>query len=115
MTNTMPKLATIRVQNDGANVDYRGDNLLNTVADGIYHLGFAIEDGSLPERGRRSQCRSQPGRGMAHPVLTPIIPPPSSGLDRLTNLIMADRGLDSSIGDDEIAAGADAADDFESP
>jgi hypothetical protein len=33
------------VQNDGANVKYRGDNLLDTVADGIYHMGFEIQNG----------------------------------------------------------------------
>jgi hypothetical protein len=33
------------VQNDGANTDYFGDNLINTVADGIYHFGFEIHDG----------------------------------------------------------------------
>ena len=36
------------VQNDGATTQLFGDeNAVNTVADGIYHLGFAIEDGSL--------------------------------------------------------------------
>ena len=33
------------VQNDGANTNYFGQNLVNTVADGIYHFGFAIENG----------------------------------------------------------------------
>lgn len=30
------------VQNDGANTQYFGKNLVNTVADGIYHIGFQI-------------------------------------------------------------------------
>ncbi len=100
-----------RVQNDGANIEYRGDNLINTVADGIYHLGFAIENGHfLNEDGDPNAAVSQVAEW-----LTQFFTDHSStntGLDRLTNLIMADRGLDHSIGDDEIADGADAADDL---
>lgn len=33
------------VQNDGSNLNYRGENLLNTVVDGVYHMGFEIRDG----------------------------------------------------------------------
>ncbi|MES9884933.1 MAG: hypothetical protein ABW185_29165, partial [Sedimenticola sp.] len=40
------------IQNDGASERYRGDNLTNTVADGIYHLGFEIQgDNILNEDG----------------------------------------------------------------
>jgi Ca2+-binding RTX toxin-like protein len=43
------------VQNDGGNIKYRGDQLINTVADGLYHLGFAIEgDNILNEDGNRN-------------------------------------------------------------
>ena len=36
------------MQNDGAQTQWFGDeNAVNTVADGIYHLGFAIENGRL--------------------------------------------------------------------
>ena len=32
-----------RVQNDGGNLQYRGKALIDTVADGLYHLGFEIQ------------------------------------------------------------------------
>ena len=35
------------VQNDGAVLQIYGDNLVNTVADGLYHLGFGHEKGRL--------------------------------------------------------------------
>ncbi|PLX38390.1 MAG: hypothetical protein C0606_09310 [Hyphomicrobiales bacterium] len=35
------------VQNDGAQVKFRGDNAINTVIDGIYHLGFALNGDTL--------------------------------------------------------------------
>jgi Ca2+-binding RTX toxin-like protein len=35
------------VQNDGAITQYFGKNLVNTVADGIYHIGFNIQDNRL--------------------------------------------------------------------
>jgi Ca2+-binding RTX toxin-like protein len=34
-----------QVQNNGARATYLGDNLANTIADGIYHFGFQIVDG----------------------------------------------------------------------
>jgi Ca2+-binding RTX toxin-like protein len=33
------------IQNDGGTTQFRGQNFVNTVADGIFHLGFAIENG----------------------------------------------------------------------
>jgi Ca2+-binding RTX toxin-like protein len=33
------------IQNDGGTTQFRGQNFVNTVLDGIYHLGFAIENG----------------------------------------------------------------------
>jgi Ca2+-binding RTX toxin-like protein len=43
------------VQNDGSNAKYRGDNFVNTVIDGLYHLGFAIEgDNILNEDGNKN-------------------------------------------------------------
>jgi hypothetical protein len=58
------------VQNDGANTNYFGQNLVNTVADGIYHIGFTIENGrflnedgdanaTLAERGQLAQLFHQ--------------------------------------------------------
>ncbi|NOR71278.1 MAG: hypothetical protein GQ532_16530 [Methylomarinum sp.] len=96
------------VQNDGATSRYRGDNLANTVADGIYHLGFQIQGNRLlNEDGNANATLTQ-----AAEWLTQFYTDRSttqSGLDRATDMIMADRGLDRRISDQDIADGADAA------
>jgi len=97
------------VQNDGANTAYRGKNLVDTVADGVYHLGFEIQNGNfLNEDGDANASVQQ----MAE-WLTQFYTDHSTtgtGLDSITNLIMADKGLDAKISDADIAGGADAAD-----
>ena len=48
------------VQNDGANSRLFGKNAVNTVADGIYHLGFEIEGNRLlNEDGNRNVSLNQ--------------------------------------------------------
>lgn len=97
-----------RVQNDGANLEYRGENLLDTVADGIYHMGFEIRNGYfLNEDGDRNASVKQ----VAEWLTQFYTDHSNSGtrLDGLTHLVMADAGLDANISDAEIAAGADAA------
>ncbi|MBI4694958.1 MAG: hypothetical protein HY749_13135 [Gammaproteobacteria bacterium] len=96
------------VQNDGADTEYRGDNLVDTVADGVYHLGFEICDGQfLNEDGN-------PNASVADVAawLTEFYTDHSTtqtGLDRITDLVMADEGLACQLPDSQIAAGADAA------
>ena len=47
------------VQNDGAKTRLFGDeNAIDTVADGIYHLGFQDLRHAAAERGRQRQCQS---------------------------------------------------------
>jgi len=96
------------VQNDGATSRYRGDNLTNTVADGIYHLGFQIQGNRLlNEDGNANATLTQ-----AAEWLTQFYTDRSTtqtGLDRVTDTIMADKGLDRKISDQDIADGADAA------
>ncbi|MDQ5906971.1 MAG: hypothetical protein QG590_1453, partial [Pseudomonadota bacterium] len=96
------------VQNDGSTTQYRGQNLVNTVADGVFHLGFEIQGNNfLNEDGDANATLQQ----MAD-WLTQFYTDHSTtntGLDRVTNLIMADKGLDCRISDADIAAGADAA------
>ena len=96
------------IQNDGASEHYRGDNLTNTVADGIYHLGFEIQNGNfLNEDGNANASVQQVAEW-----LTQFYTDRSTtltGLDRMTDMIMADKGLDQRISDQEISDGADAA------
>ena len=96
------------VQNDGSTTQYRGQNLVNTVADGVFHLGFEIQGNNfLNEDGDANATLQQ----MAD-WLTQFYTDHSTtntGLDRVTNRIMADKGLDCRISDADIAGGADAA------
>ncbi|NOQ80725.1 MAG: hypothetical protein GQ546_15150, partial [Gammaproteobacteria bacterium] len=96
------------VQNDGATENFRGKNLTNTVADGIYHLGFAIQGNRLlNEDGNANATLSQ-----AAEWLTAFYTDRSttqSGLDRMTDMVMADNGLSNRISDKDISDGADAA------
>ncbi len=97
------------VQNDGANTQYRGNNLINTVEDGIYHMGFEIVDGHfLNEDGNQNATVAQVAEWLNQFYTDHSTS--NTGLDRITNLIMADAGLDNHISDTQIAAGADAAD-----
>ena len=48
-----------KIQNDGGSTQFFGRNLINTVADGMFHIGFAIEgDTFLNEDGNRNQSLS---------------------------------------------------------
>jgi Ca2+-binding RTX toxin-like protein len=95
------------IQNDGASEVYRGSNLANTVADGVYHLGFEIKgDNLLNEDGNANASVQQ-----VADWLTQLFTDHSTtytGLDKMTDMVMADHGLDKRISDAEIAAGADA-------
>jgi len=96
------------IQNDGATENYRGDNLTNTVADGIYHLGFKIQGGNLLNEDGNANASVQ----QVAEWLTQFYTDRSTsqtGLDRMTDMIMADKGLDNRISDSEIAQGTDAA------
>ncbi|NTU97990.1 MAG: hypothetical protein HGA62_09290, partial [Chlorobiaceae bacterium] len=96
------------VQNDGATAQYRGDNLVNTVADGIYHLGFEIDgDYILNEDGDPNASLQQLSEWMTQFYTDHSTT--GTGFDRITNLIMADEGLDKKITDTEIATAADMA------
>ncbi len=95
------------VQNDGSNLNYRGENLLNTVVNGIYHMGFEIRDGRfLNEDGDPNATVES----VADWLTQFYVDHSTTGtkLDKLTDLVMADAGLDCRISDAEIATGADA-------
>jgi Ca2+-binding RTX toxin-like protein len=97
-----------RVQNDGSNLQYRGDNLLDTVADGVYHMGFEIRDGRfLNEDGDPNACVDQVAEWLTQFYTDHATT--GSSLDRVTEMLIADSGLNCRITDADIAAGADAA------
>jgi hypothetical protein len=114
-----------KVQNDGASTQLYGKNAVNTVADGIYHLGFEIDDNRLQnEDGNQNASLSHvatwlgsllAGDLTAGVLVNSAVNPYRSGttgtgLDQLVNLITADEGLNKKVATSEIFAGATAAD-----
>ncbi|MGB0466728.1 MAG: calcium-binding protein [Pontibacterium sp.] len=96
------------IQNDGASERYRGDNLTNTVADGLYHLGFEIQgDKLLNEDGDVNASVQQIAEWLTQ--LYTDRSTTGTGLDRITDIIMADAGLDNNVSDADIAEGAASA------
>ena len=100
------------LRNEGATSQYRGDNLADTVADSIYHLGFEIQ-----EDGRILDGNGNPGATLQQVAdwLTQFFNDQAitnTGLDRLSDMVMADSGLSQSIPDEEIAEGANFSGDM---
>jgi hypothetical protein len=96
------------VQNDGATRRYRGDNLVNTVIDSIYHIGFEIQNGVfLNEDGNANASVSQVADWLTQFFTDHATT--NTGLDQITELILADSGLAQNISWHNIAGGADAA------
>ncbi|MCP3995290.1 MAG: hypothetical protein GY722_09525, partial [bacterium] len=116
-----------RVQNDGAVARLFDQNGVNTVADGIYHLGFAIQSGRLlNEDGNRNASLEDvavwlnslleedlESGALVNPDVTPYVKGSTgTGLDQVVSLIMADPELNRRISIEEIAEGARAADEL---
>ncbi len=113
------------VQNDGANTVLYNRNAVNTVADGIYHLGFEIEGSQiLNEDGNRNASlkslaywlsdllRGELADGsLANTTVSAYAQGTTeTGLDQLVTIIAEDHGLNYRIATSEITAGATAAD-----
>ena len=97
------------VQNDGAQSQYRGNNLVDTVADGLYHMGFEVQNGRfVNEDGDANATVTQVAAWLTQFYTDHSTT--GTGLDRITNAIMADAGLSANISDSDIAQGADQAD-----
>lgn len=114
-----------RVQNDGATTQIDGRNAVDSVADGIYHLGFEICDGRLLNEDGDANARLSKvadwlnqllATDLAGTTLDNLAVNPyargstGTGLDQLVNLITADPGLNKRLATSEIFAGASAAD-----
>ena len=113
------------VQNDGATTRMFDRNAVDTVADGIYHLGFEIRWGQLlNEDGNANACVEEVAWWLnelladdldAGTLSNPAVPvtvtgTTNTGLDQLVEMIMADPGLSNRIATSDIVAGAQAAD-----
>lgn len=111
------------VQNDGATSRIFAENLVDTVADGIYHLGFGYRgDRLINEDGNNNQKISdiaswmnqlfdaEDFSEMANPDVGIFGGSTGTGLDAWTHAIQTDAGLQQRISITEIDAGAHAAD-----
>ncbi|MEW8075385.1 MAG: hypothetical protein AB2815_06330, partial [Candidatus Sedimenticola endophacoides] len=98
----------------GASTYYRGDNLVNTVADGIYHLCFEIQ--TDPETGEERILNEDGDLNASLTQLSDWLTQfwtdrstTGTWLDQIVDKVMADRGLDDKVPDAEIFEAADAA------
>ena len=113
------------VQNDGANTDLYGRNAVNTVADGIYHLGFNIDDNRLlNEDGNANASVASvatwlssllatdlAGDSLDNALFNPYVEGTTgTGLDQLISIITNDAGLNARLSTTDINQGAAAAD-----
>ena len=111
------------VQDDGASTRLFDRNAVDTVADGIYHLGFAICDGRvLNEDGNANASLADLSSWLNRLLATDLAGSTldnadynpyakgttGTGLDQIVNLITADEGLNKRAATSEIYAGAQA-------
>ncbi len=97
------------LQNDGARDSMFGRNLANTIADGIYHIGFQIIDG----RFRNEDGDANASVDDMAAWLTYFIADPSTtgtGLDDIVDALIVDRGLSQWTSAQGILSGLAAAD-----
>ena len=114
-----------RVQNDGARLRIFDDNAVDTVADGLYHIGFEIKDGRLTNEDGDKNASLATAAGWLDSLLTEddyqalaaassanpyLTGSTGTGLDAITQLITEDDGLIERISTSEIRDGAAAAD-----
>ncbi|NVO24442.1 LamG-like jellyroll fold domain-containing protein [Donghicola mangrovi] len=110
------------VQNDGANTRLFGENGVNTVADGIYHLVFGYSGTNLiNEDGNRNantedvadwlnRLLADDMQALANPdVAEKVVGTTGTGLDRLVAIIVNDDGLNRNVSDSDLRGGAEAA------
>ncbi len=93
------------VQNDGATTRMFRKNYINTVADGIYHLGFEIDgDRILNEDGNRNALLTDLADWLNYFVIDQS--DTGTGLDRIVDTIKSDPGLAARTKAGDIDAGA---------
>jgi hypothetical protein len=110
------------VRGNGATTQLFGKNAVNVVADGIYHLGFALDgDRLLNEDGNPNANINVVAGWLSQLLATDLangslsdgkavdLSTTGTGLDQITDLILVDRGLNAKISTTQIKAGAASA------
>ncbi|MFN9659111.1 MAG: bluetail domain-containing putative surface protein [Cyanobacteriota bacterium] len=97
------------VQNDGANTVFFGRNLIDTVLDGIYHIGFSItsDDRFNNEDGDANAKVSDVADWLTYFYADQSTT--GTGLDRIVDTIKLDRGLSKFTSASDINSGVEAA------
>jgi peroxiredoxin len=114
------------VQNDGATTKLFDANAVNTVADGLYHLGFEIvcESKVVNEDGNANASLKNiaswlnsllatdlAGTTLDNATVNPyVVGTTGTGLDQLVSIVTLDEGLNKKISGSDIRDGATAAD-----
>jgi hypothetical protein len=113
-----------KVQNDGATGRMFADNFVNTVADGVYHLGFPTrfknnlenEDGNKNQRFEKvawwlnSCLKDDLANGtLANPDYQEVVGTTGTVFDKIVPLIYADEGLEQRVSMSDIREGAESA------
>jgi Ca2+-binding RTX toxin-like protein len=94
------------IQDDGGTKQLFGEDFIDTVADGIYHLGFKIEDGHfLNEDGAQNATVNDVAKWLNHFMLNTKLVDGGDGADQLCGGRGTDQ-IDGGDGDDKIDGGA---------
>jgi len=116
-----------RIQNDGATTRLQADNLMNTVADGIYHLGFETnrkdrlvnEDGNANQRFEKvawwldSSLKQDLKEGkFVNPEYKEVEGATGTSFDRMIPYIYSDEGLIYHVSMEDIREGARTANEM---
>lgn len=106
--NGSQKTGFLNIKDSGATTIYQNTNLINTVLDGLYHIGFEIQNGVfIEEDGKANASVTQVAQWLTQFFTDRATT--NTGLDRVTQLILADGGLAQQIPWEQVAAGANAA------
>ena len=116
-----------KVQNDGAYARMFGDNAVNTVADGIYHLGFETnkknrllnEDGNNNKRFEQvawwlnSSLEDELASGtLNNPSYEEVVGETGLVFDKMIDYIYADEGLNRKVSMEDIRVAASSANEM---
>jgi hypothetical protein len=116
-----------RIQNDGATTRLYADNVMNTIADGIYHLGFETnrndrllnEDGNANQRFEKvawwlnSSLRKDLEEGkFVNPDYKEVQGTTGTSFDRMIPYIYGDEGLNYKVSMGDIREGARTANEM---
>ncbi len=114
------------VRDDGGTTRLYGQNAIDTVLDGLYHIGFAIDDDNFLNEDGDDNASVESVTAWLNDLLKNDLaggvtltntnvqayarPTTGTGLDRIVTLIAADQGLNRELPTSQITAGAMAAD-----